>query len=234
MNKNYLFVTLSFLGLFLQNTFADTKSYLVTPAIDGNTGVDFSIGYTAGTHEGSALLVKGNLSAELNPFSILNAEVIVPIENITTGNDKRDCHLRESLGLNYANTSTNYPDGHVCDSSNNMPKTGGDSVVYPEIKFTFTSLQTTATTQSQLLTGKPVELLTSGTFEMHGVKQNIVLPLQYTFVNGQSSQLKIDGNFKLVLVSYGIIVKNFLFIKVDNSASNPAEVQLHLNLSEVK
>lgn len=159
--------------------------------------VSFKLPYTAGTHEGESSTIVGSLvmSSDATPSS---AEFSVPIRSLKTGSDKQDCHMRESLGLDYA--VSEFPKSHVC-SSNQLPETGVNSIKYPQIEFKLKSFAD----------GKA-----TGTWTIHGV------PVERTFpvtISRDGGLLRITGSVVMPLEEHHITVKNFLFISVADDAT---------------
>ena len=68
----------------------------------------------------------------------------------------------------------------------------------------------------------------AGTFEMHGVKNTIQVPVTLTLIAGTPNKISIKGDFDLLLSDYGIVVRKFLFVTVYNQA----HVNLDLELTE--
>ena len=201
--------------LFLTTpSFAFTTNYEVMPAADGSFGINFAIGYTAGTHVGSATQVTGTVALQDNPFLISSTMITLPIAKISTGNIKRDCHLQESLGLDY--TKSVYPKAQVCDNSDSLPASGPDSIAFPTITFNLTSLLN-PTANDSLQPGVAKPITASGILDLHGVKKAITVPLTLT-KNASDGTIKVEGEFDLSLTDYGIIVRKFLFVTVKDTA----------------
>ena len=204
---------------------AQTSSYLVTPATDGSAAVSFSVGYTAGTHFGSATKVDGKLQLSKAPFMISSADITVPLALLTTGNLKRDCHMSEALGIDY--TKSIYPGSQVCDGNDTIPADGPNSIAFPTISFSLTSLLD-SNSNTPLIAGVDRAVTASGTFTIHGVKQTIQVPLTVTLIAGTPNTLSVKGDFDLLMSNYGVVVRKFLFVTVFDNA----HVTLNLLLTE--
>ena len=211
--------------LMSASVFAQTTPYQVTPKADGTSEVLFSVGYTLGTHNGSAGKVDGTVQLGQNPFLISSAEISVPLNQLNTGNVKRDCHMFESIGLDYAVSA--YPAAQVCDGSDSIPKSGNDSIAFPTLKFSLVSLLD-SNSKDPLVPGVAKQVNFAGTFEMHGVKNTIQVPVTLTLIAGTPNKISIKGDFDLLLSDYGIVVRKFLFVTVYNQA----HVNLDLELTE--
>ena len=196
-------------------SFGAEKNYQVVPNADGTSGIQFSIGYSLGTHEGTATEITGSLSLQDSPFLISTAAFTVPLNKVNTGNAKRDCHLLEAMGLDYS--VSDYPNQHICNGNNELPLSGKNAVAFNEIKFTLTTL----------LSG-PGKATAIGVWEMHGVKKQIEIPLTLTVVEGSPAKLKVKTDFDLSLNDFGIIVKKVLFVTVKDTA----HVSMELTLQE--
>jgi polyisoprenoid-binding protein YceI len=205
-------------GLAAPRTFA-----LVAPAA-GRTGIEFSIGYTAGTHEGRAESVSGQATIDLEDFSASTALFSVPLSAMNTGNAKRDCHMREALGLNYA--VSKYPEGgHVCSSSQMTPATGPDSVVFDKVTFLLKGMTNPDGSRIEGLTpGVPTPVLATVDWNLHGVSRTQNEALVVTLEN--NDRIRIGGSSKLVLKDFGVEVLPFLIITVSEFATAKYDVVL--------
>lgn len=163
--------------------------------------IDFYAPYTFGKHEGKANGLIGQFSdSGAGKFSI-------PIKNLKTGNEEMDCHLYESLGLNYE--ISNFPDEHVCEDDK-LPKTGKNSIIYPNISFQVKKAKLLSENENN----KTFELM--GHLEIHGQKNFQRWTVAMEKINDVwVSKHKIGIDLK----EYGVTVKNFLFIKVDGDVT---------------
>jgi polyisoprenoid-binding protein YceI len=205
--------------LFGAVTHANATTYQIITQASGETGIKFSIGYTAGTHHGQATTATGTVIASLNPLKIDSASINVPIANVATGDSKRDCHLREAFGLDY--TKSKYPNDHVCDSDQNLPATGPDSVVFSDIRLDLESWTPANPNASMNLTAaNPIDIVARVKLTIHGVtKSGILIPLQLTVADAAKGSIQVTGNFEALLSDYGVIVKKVLFIGVKDNAT---------------
>jgi polyisoprenoid-binding protein YceI len=201
----------------------------IQPKADGSTGIQIAIGYTLGTHEGGASAVSGSALVDFENAALSSAEFRVPISAMTTGNEKRDCHMREALGLDYA--ISGYPEAHVCDSSNRLPGSGVDAIQYPEVTFELTGLKAAdGTPLTRVDAGSEAQVLAVGAWTIHGVRkeQFVTVRVARTDVNG-APQLRVRGSFDLLLKDFGVEVISWGgVIKVKDRA----KVTLDLNLAE--
>jgi polyisoprenoid-binding protein YceI len=187
---------------FLSNSRADSYA-LDAASRDG--GVQFSIPYKLGTHDGPALDVMGSMEYDVATDTIQSGVISIQIINLDSGNSKRDCHLQEAIGLNYAISA--FPEEHVCENGNVLPETGPDSIQYPEIRFTVTSSKRISADTSIL----------KGALSMHGISRPIEFPV--TVKNRKEKSISLAGSVVIALKDYGIEVKPFLFVSVGELAT---------------
>jgi len=201
---------------------ADATTYQLTPHGPGNTGVKFSIGYTAGTHRGQASQALGNVVATTSPLQIQTASISIPITAMSTDDTKRDCHMREAFGLDYSRSK--YPNEHICDSDHRTPLSGPDAIVFPEIKLeleSWTSASDAVPSSALNLTpGTSLDIIARVKLTMHGVtKEGVNIPLRLNYLDQGKGQIQVTGKFDVLLADFGVIVKKFLFIAVKDSAT---------------
>src|ERR1700694_5095203 len=70
------------------------QEYQIVSHTDGSAGITMRIPYDAGTHTGSAQSAGGTVKFDAKTQT-LSGQLAVPLAAMTTGNDKRDCHMRE-------------------------------------------------------------------------------------------------------------------------------------------
>ena len=190
--------------ILLISPLLQAKLYSPQVRSGSQTGVLFSIPYTAGTHEGWARSLVGLVETDEND-QLVSAQFIVPIESLTTSNKTRDCHMLEALGLDY--NASSFPEQHVCNSQNQLPRTGPNSIVYPNLAFQFQSFSQVPTVPLQL--GVPTKARVKAILQIHGVTRQLnSLPITVTktIVRGQAL-LRVQSQFQLSLQNYKIIVK---------------------------
>ncbi|MBS1962270.1 MAG: YceI family protein [Bdellovibrionales bacterium] len=174
--------------------------YVPAAPVDGKSGLTFAIGYTGGlVHEGFASVAAGEVDLDPATLAVQGGEIGFPIAALDSGNAKRNCHIRESLGLDY--TRSVYPKDHVCGGSNTLPAEGADAVAFPEMGFRFISFKDGQVT---------------GTFSLHGIQKDLTVPVVLS--NEAGGNVRLKASFTLHLPDYGVIVKKFLFVTVDDDA----------------
>ena len=132
--------------------------------------------------------------------------------------------MREALGLDYSKSS--YPQAQVCDKRNQIPQSGVDSIVFPEIKFTLASLMGGGESTSPLVPGTPKMITAVGKLVLHGVKHKVEVPLKLTLSATSLGLLKVQGEFEVSLTDYGIVVRPVLFVTVKDTAHISVDLKL--------
>lgn len=215
-NKFYF----SFL-VFLFSSFSFAQDFQLVPHQDGNSGVTFQLPYTAGIHTGQISQAMGAIRID-KASQTVTGSFTVPIAGITTGNATRDCHMRESMGIDYSKSQ--FPNQHVCDFQNQVPAQGPDSIAFPNIEFDISGVVSSSGPLT-LEPGKAFDVQTTGKWTVHGVSVQKNFTLHIAVESGGS--LKISGTVPLLLSEFNIVVKPFLFITVGNTS----KVVLDLTLS---
>ena len=106
--------------------------------VAGQPDIEWSVPYTLGTHRGTAGPVTLDARSNAAGTELTSLVLRIPIESLHSGNAKRDCHLKEALGLDYS--VSRYPKEHVCDGHDEIPSTGPDRVAFPAIVFEMSSV----------------------------------------------------------------------------------------------
>ncbi len=194
------------------------QKYQIVPNAN-TTGVTIVVPYDLGTHHGEASQITGGVLVS-NNFSVITGGFIVPIDAISTGNPTRDCHMRESLGLDYSKSQ--FPKKHICDAKNQLPQGGVDAVVFQNIEFKLAGV--TGEIASQIKPGNSFAFTANGSWSVHGIEKSISFPLKILVL--ENGVLNIKGSVPFSLTDYGIIVKPLLGIGVKNKMT--AEINILL------
>lgn len=207
---NVLVVLCAFFYFSIWNN-AQASQYIPLP---GQAG-EFSIGYTLGIHQGKVQKISGQFEITDKPFRIKSGFAEVDISDLITDNPKINCHLQEALGIEYEKSE--FPDDHVCDGENKIPPTGPNSITYPKIRFVIK--------RAELVSGNCeaacVQKL-SGTWTIHGqTKKTRGMLVKLEKV---PEGYRVDFTQEFRLTDYGVIVKSFLFVSVDEAA------KVHMNV----
>lgn len=232
-SKLLLFVT----GLslvFATFAFANTKTshsvYSLKPRKSENgkdSGIEFKIPFTFGIHNGKAHQFQGSFELDQNDF-LQKIQVTLPISKIETGNSTRDCHLRESLGIDYSHQQSIYPSKHVCNSKNELPVQGNDSIAFPEIKLSL--VQVLKSTPLPIPLNKKTKTTLLAELEIHGIKKTFELEVEIlkTQPTPTTENIEIQTTFDVSLADFAILVKpvNLLLTKI--SVGEIAQVTVHL------
>jgi polyisoprenoid-binding protein YceI len=204
---------------------AAPQTYVLQPQANGDPGIRFEVPYTAGVHQGIVHQATANVVYD-QALGTVQGHFSIPIVQMTTGDVKRDCHLRESLGLDY--TRSKFPKDHVCDSSNQLPASGVDSIAFPTIEFEIVEVHGEGGAAiPALVLGQAVKILVQPKWTLHGVSPASA-PIELEAAMKDSGNISLKGNFVLKLSDFGVVVKPFLFINVKGT------VKVDLDLDLVK
>lgn len=190
----------------------------------GQSSIAFELPYTAGIVKGTAKVLEGRLMLDAKNV-LQSGRLSVPLTAVLTGNETRDCHMREAMGIDYTNSA--FPGQHVCNQQNQTPPTGPNSVVFPNIEFEFTALTLIdgAPLPEVLEEGRVNAINLQGRFTIHGKTNTAQMIGQLKETAGV---LTLTVNFPVKLADYGIVVKTTLGTTM-GAASN---VKLNLNLAK--
>jgi polyisoprenoid-binding protein YceI len=206
---------------------ASSLEYRISSARTGKPGINFSIGYTLGTHKGQAAAATGKASIDLDSSALSQAQFQVAISSMSTGNPKRDCHMVEALGLDYERSR--YPEaGHLCDANQRLPENGPDSVAYPEIRFELQGLNTPdGSALGRIERGVETPIVTVAQWSIHGVTQTRMIPMTALIDTGERPRIRVRGQFEVLLKDHGIEVISWGGVI---SVRDRAKVELDLEL----
>lgn len=176
------------------------KVYDVDPFVSRASVV---VKYTFGTYLIPNTDVRGQM--ELHPTQVLSGvRVAFGIQGFRSGNKTLDCHLRESLGLDYSKSE--FPDRHVCENDL-LPSRGINSVRYPEIAFQSEDSNFDLAKVAEV----PVEIEVNGIWRIHGIEKPEKVKLT---IHRQGDGILVRGKKTFSLRDFGVTVKKFLFISV--------------------
>ncbi len=177
----------------------------------GRPDVEWSIPYTFGTHRGTAdaLTIEARWDAEESELTVLSLRV--PIESLHSGNVTRDCHLREALGLDYS--GSRYPAAHACDRKDELPPTGPDRVVFPEIVFE-TVADSSPVRCAVPAPGQRTEVEVPGRWTIHGVSRVDRVKATVSTTGANPPTFRVEGEHTFSLADFGVVVKPFLLSRV--------------------
>lgn len=159
--------------------------------------------YTLGTYVIPNRDARGQL--ELSPSKgLTQVRVAFAVQGFKSNDTTLDCHLQESLGLDY--NKSDFPGSHVC-KNDRLPTEGKNAIAYPEIEFTSSD----AKVSFAAVTEAPTTLTAQGKWTLHGVERPATLTLTVQKVSGG---YRVSGKSPLSLKEFGVVVKNFLLISV--------------------
>jgi polyisoprenoid-binding protein YceI len=178
--------------------------------------IRFTLPYSLGTHEGQTHLILGEIKLDLDHPEKATGSLRASISTLTSDSDKRDCHMREALGLNY--DQSDFPKDHVCDDENQLPLTGKNSIAYPDIELKITSVKS-HDPSGKIHREKETQIDVDGTWTIHGVTRTTRVPMK---VIPEGGKFRIQGSAPFALSAYRIEVKPaqlvFVTIRVADQA----------------
>lgn len=194
-------------GLFSSVVFASVYRPVANPE---TPPVTLRLPYTLGTHEGKVSKVSGSLHFEWAALEKSVGSFEAKIDDIFMDGDSISCHMRESIGLDYA--VSEFPNSHVC-SGDQLPTEGPNSVKFPTVSWKWSS----ALLRDGVVTAK-------GEWQIHGVRQPGELALQAE--QAEPDLLRLRGATTLSLGAFGVVVKPAFFIKAKDELKIVLDVLL--------
>jgi polyisoprenoid-binding protein YceI len=205
--------------------------YRVATQREAGGGVAVEIPYSFGTHRAIAGEVEGEIRLERETLEVLGGHLRVPIAALKSDDPERDCHTRESLGLNYA--SSRFPKDHVCDDHNQLPLRGGDAIAFPYIDLLVTASK--VRDDPRLLDqGKDARVLVTGSWTIHGVTRPARLQLTASADGREGGTLRVRGREVFVLRDFGIVVKSAKILFVSSVVKEEVTAIFHLRLKPLQ
>lgn len=162
-----------------------------------------SIPYTMGTHELEGQGFLGSVFFDESTLLISEGRLSLAVDRITSEKKTLLCHMNEALTLDYE--KSDFPEEHVCEDDK-LPTEGKNSPVYLEIEV-------------KLL--KPISLDATSMnvrWTIHGISREQLIPVSILW-DKLSRNLTVRSNFSIDRQDYGITVKKFLFIGVEDKIS---------------
>ena len=179
--------------------------YQIVARSEDGPGITVEVPYTFGTHRVSATQIEDEIQLERATLEVRAGRFRLRIDALKSDDPKRDCHMREALGLNYANSR--FPKDHVCNDQNQLPTQGSDAVAFPTIEFLATGSKALDDPR-QLEQGKEVRVQVNGKWTIHGVTRPARLQLTVSVDPKEPTSLRLRGRESFVLEDYGIVVKS--------------------------
>jgi hypothetical protein len=198
-------------------------------ASDAPPAVAYRLPYSLGTHEGQARTITGSITVDLTQPAQANGSFRLPLRALVSDNTERDCHMLEAMGLDYG--PSDFPEEHVCDDGDQLPKSGKNSVQYPDIELKIASIRS-MDPSGAIASDRETSLEVSGTWSMHGMQRPARVALTATPENG--GKFRLRGTTKISLKDHGIQVKSAKILFVTISVDNEATVAIDLWLEPKK
>jgi len=183
-------------------------------------GIEFTVPYGPFgffSHSGKAELDRASLLIDSENLSSMTGEFSVTLAAMNMNNKERNCHMREALGLNYA--LSEFPSRHICDENFEIPKTGKNAIVYPEILFRILSIKNI----SQMDNEATFEV--EGQWTIHGVSKKQILAIK---LSPDKEKMRISTTAKFNLKDYGVKVKPVKVMLLPIEVVDPITVEINL------
>ncbi len=203
------------------------ETYRLAPVQKDSTQITFRLPYTLGTHDGAAKEANGSVTLDLKHIQGAKGSVRVPIRSMDTDHSNRDCHMREALGLDYS--ASDYPEEHVCDSNDQLPVSGKNSVVHPDIEFQVKEVRPRDASEPIRL-DRMIQVDVDGQWKIHGVTREVRIPMRMTL---SAAGFRIQGESVILLQDYGVEVKSAKILIATISVGKEATVKLDLFFEKI-
>ncbi len=222
MGNKKLAAAFALLMLASSGAFAQSNVYFAKVVPEREGGIRYRLPYSLGTHEGVASAVTGMFKIDLAKPESTSGSLKVPLDLLVSGDAKRDCHMREALGLKYE--ASDFPQEHVCNDENLLPTSGRNSIAYPAIELKVTSVKS-MNENGQIADDRETSIEVEGKWVIHGVSQPAKIPMRVVPENGR---LRLSGETALSLKSFGVEVKSARLLFVTISVSDQVKLTLDL------
>ena len=225
MKLNYSRLLLAYLSILVpSDLYGAVDDFALVSPTDGDTRIVFTIDYSLGTHEGRILDAQGKVSYNFENQKLTQASFKVPISEIRTGDEERDCHMVEALGLDYS--ASEFPEEHVCSDKNTLPKEGGNSVRYPNIEFEVEKVEIKT---EPFKKEKDGVLVVTGIWKIHGQDHKDTIQMTYT---PTEDGFQLSGKTQLDTDDFGITVKSAKILFVTISTDDKVNIDLNLHFKK--
>jgi polyisoprenoid-binding protein YceI len=208
---------------------AEPLPYRVDPQ-NGKPGVTLEMPYTFGTHRETVTAVTGEILLDPVALEVAGGELVVPLDAIRSGDATRGCHLRSSLGLDYARSR--FPGEHVCDDRDRLPAEGPDAIAFREVRIDVTGARPRGD-PGVLAQGRPVSVDVEGRLTIHGVTRPLRLELEVSRDAAAPGALRVRGRLPVKLADHGVVVKSARVLLVTVSAGEQAAAVIDARLVPV-
>lgn len=206
------------------SAFGESREYRIPVIPPTNTKIALTIPYTFGTHKGEARLFSGKISIDNLGPSKSRGNFSVPINSLGSGNDERDCHMMEALGLDYS--VSDYPESHVCTSTNNLPVEGKNAPKYPTINLIVHGLKSLEEGKI-IFNDKETEVEVDGEWVIHGKSYRWLFPLK---IIPEGVNFRVKGEVPFSLRNHDVILKPAKVLFIDISVKDIINVNFDILL----
>jgi hypothetical protein len=206
---------------------AEPRVYRVASVAQGSK-VEAIVVYSLGSHAQTAGEVRGEVRTDPATLSEASGTVVVPLASIQGDRSTRDCHMRESLGLDY-NAGGRFPAEHVCDANNQLPASGPDAIAFADIRMELVSAHP-LDDLALLGQGKPVRVELEVKWIIHGVT-HAQKELVRVLLDG--SGLRARGRATIVLKDFNLVVKPVKVLFAEVKVGDAVTVNYDLKLVPV-
>lgn len=208
---------------------AEVKKFHSPSLLPPDSSIALSLPFSLGTHKGLVSALTGKLLFDPMNLSLTRGEFTVALHSISTQKAERDCHLMESLGLDY--DESDFPEKHVCNKNDELPLTGKNAIKYPDIRLIIHSLKSTDTGQI-LWYNNELNVEVDGEWTIHGKSFRSHFPMKMI---SEGTRYRVRGEVPFSLKQYDIIVKPtkilFMEIKVEDLIKVNFDVVLEPDLN---
>ena len=203
---------------------AEPRSYRVATVAEGSKA-EAVVVYSLGSHTQTAGEVRGEVKTDPATLAEVGGTVVVPLASIKGDGSTRDCHMRESLGIDYA-AGGRFPADHPCDGNNQLPASGPDAIAFPEIRLELLSAHP-LDDLSLLDQGKPVRVELEVKWTIHGVRH---AQKELARVLRDGNGLRARGRSTIVLKDFNLVVKSVKVVFAEVKVGDAVTVNYDLKL----
>jgi len=204
---------------------AEVQTYRLAKGKDG-PGITTTLSYSMGTHDNRVTHAEGEVRLDPDAPEGLTGELRVPIEAIVSGNDERDCHMREALGLDYSRSK--YPGEHVCQDDK-LPK---ESIAFADVRLSLHGAK--APKIATLPAGKETPIEVEASWTIHGVTKAAKLHLTASPDAATPGAVRIRGLSLVALKDFGVVVKSAKVLFATISVGPVVNVRFDLRLAPAR
>ena len=196
----------------------------------GDIAIAVKVPYSLGTHTQTVAAVSGELRVDRETLAVARGWLVVPLTSIESDSAKRDCHMREALGLDYAHSR--FPKEHVCDGDNRLPASGPDSVAFPEVRLDVKEGRALDDPR-RFADGEEVRATVEGSWTIHGITRPARLEVRLSKDPRAPEGIRVRGRHAFSLRDFGVVVKAAKVLFVTISVQDEVSASLDLLIKPV-